>query len=97
MKKDEDAVLGGGPPTRRSDVVFRPVGSEWVVYDPENNEMHVLNLTSALVWEMCRGDTSPEEMATLLAELLTDAPGPDVLRMHVTDALAAFTERGLLR
>ena len=43
-------------PVARDDVVFRRVGEDWVLFDPESQRIHVLNLTAALVWSFCTGD-----------------------------------------
>ena len=91
-----EASTDASTPRVRADVVFRTVGTDWVAYDPAANEMHVLNLTSALIWELCDGDTTVSRIVELLGEVLENAPAPAELRVHVDEALAAFAERGLL-
>ncbi len=83
-----------GQPRAREDVLFRQVDDEWVVFDPAANELHVLNLSAAIVWSHCTGDRTPEEIAGKLQE----AYGLESERAltDVRVALARFDEAGLL-
>lgn len=53
-------------PKAREDVVFRPLADEWVLFDPRRHLLHVLNLTAALVWSHCDGETSVEALVEAL-------------------------------
>lgn len=84
-------------PRARDDVVFRAVGPEWVLYDPETRQLHVLNLTAALVWSHCDGSHGVEEMVVAVAEAFPDAPPAGGVRADVVQALETFAREGLLR
>lgn len=84
------------PVRTREGLIFRPVGSEWVVYDPAADELHALNVTSALIWEMCDGETSVEAMAEAIHDLLEGAPPVPEVVPQVRDALATLRTKGLL-
>jgi hypothetical protein len=84
-------------PRAREDVVFRAVGDEWVLYDPETRQLHVLNLTAALVWTHCDGDHAVDDMVQAVAGAFPDAPGADGVRDDVRDTLGTFADEGLLR
>ena len=84
-------------PKARDDVVFRPLGREWVLYDPGSRKVHVLNATAALVWELCDGEHDAVAMARALRQTVADPPDDDTVREDVADALATFRDEGLLR
>lgn len=44
-------------------------GEGWTVYEPETDSLHVLNDTARAIWELCDGQTTPEEMADAVAQL----------------------------
>lgn len=83
-----------GHPQAREDVLFRQVDDEWVVFDPTANELHVLNLSAALIWIHCTGEHSPVE----IAEALREAYGIEAQQAaaDVGAALDRFREAGLL-
>jgi len=83
-----------GHPQARADVLFRQVDDEWVVFDPAANELHVLNLSAALIWSHCTGEHSPQQ----IAEALRDAYGleREQAAADVGAALERFREAGLL-
>lgn len=83
-------------PRGRQDVVFRPLVDEWVLYDPETRQLHVLNHTAALVWSLCDGALDEAGMVQALGDLLPDAPPEPVLRDHVRETLDTFLREGLL-
>jgi hypothetical protein len=56
-----------GYPQRSTAVHVEQLGQELAIYDWERKEVHALNATAARVWQLCDGQTSPDQMATLLA------------------------------
>ena len=83
-----------GHPRARDDVMFRQVDDEWVVFDPASNDLHVLNLSAALIWSHLTGDVSAEAIAAAVQE----AFGIEVERAEadVIAALEGFRSAGLL-
>ena len=55
-------------PKARPDLVFRRVGEEWVLFDPERQVVHVLNLSAALVWSLCMEGADEGQIRAELAE-----------------------------
>lgn len=82
----------GWCPLIRDDVVFRRVGEDWVLFDPQGQQIHVLNLTAALVWSFCTGDQSPASIEAQVRE----AFGVAVDDPKVAEALQDFLDAGLL-
>ncbi len=85
-----------GHPRVRDDAVFRSLGTEWVVYDPRTQLLHVLNTTAALVWSSCDGSRSPEDIARELTEVLSEAPSGDLVLEEVRETIDGFRGQGLL-
>jgi hypothetical protein len=78
-------------PRTRTDLVFRRVGPDWVVFDPSTQQIHVLNLTAALVWTHCTGEHTVAEIEGVVSNAFTEAADPGVVAV-----LGEFREEGLL-
>jgi PqqD family protein of HPr-rel-A system len=65
-----------------------------VVYDPKTGEVHYLNATAALVFQLCDGSGSVQEIAGDLAEAF-GLPGEEVAE-QVEALVASLREAGLL-
>lgn len=83
-------------PRARDDLVFRPLGREWVLYDPESGKLHLLNAAAAVVWGLLDGEHDTDALARALAETLSDPPDRDAVVADVEEALRTFEEEGLL-
>lgn len=86
----------GKPPRAREEVVFRPLSREWVLYDPATSRLHVLNVTAALVWQLCDGETSLDRMVEEVSRVLDAPPEPERVRADVQEVLGRFEREGLL-
>ena len=91
MNQDRSAL-----PRGREDVVLRQLDEDWVLYDPVTNQLHIINVPAALIWEHCDGDTTFEQICGELAKAFEDDPPTASVAQGVTDALATFSEKGLL-
>ena len=83
-------------PEARDDVVFRTLADEWVLYDPKTNQVHVLNLSAALVWSSCDGKRTVPEIVQDVAASFPDKPSPDSVADDVVTAIQQFVQEGLL-
>ena len=83
-------------PKAREDVVFRPLADEWVLFDPRRHLLHVLNLTAALVWSYCDGETSMEALVEEVESAFTDPPPRSDVARDVDEALQRFRTEELL-
>jgi len=80
-------------PRARNDVVFRRVSEEWLLFDPERQDIHVLNLPSALVWSLCSGELAVSEIHREVEE----AYGEEVPEGQIREVLERFRDADLLR
>jgi len=83
-------------PKAREDVVFRPLAEEWVLFDPRRHLLHVLNLTAALVWSHCDGETSVDDLLETIESAFKDPPPRGDLVRDVEQALERFQGEELL-
>lgn len=83
-------------PRGREDVVFRQLADDWVLFDPKANQIHVLNLSAALVWTACTGEASFDQIVEEVAGSYPDAPTERQVKEDVDNALARFSSEGLI-
>ena len=84
-------------PRGRSDVIFRQVGEEWLLFDPISGDIHVLNHTASLVWAQCDGATPAGHIAAAMREAFgQEAPPTAEVQVLVMTTLKEFQELGLL-
>lgn len=83
-------------PRGRDDVVFRQLADDWVLFDPKANQIHVLNLSAALVWTACSGDLSVDGIVDEVVQSYGESPDPAVVKGDVLGALDRFASEGLL-
>ncbi len=83
-------------PKARGDVLLRPMGKEWVLYDPKTRQVHILNVSAALTWSALDGTTPVEAIADEVASEMREAPAVEVVLADVRAAVARFREEGLL-
>jgi PqqD family protein of HPr-rel-A system len=82
-------------PLRKEGVLSRKLGDEWMLYDPGNGKVHIINATAESVWELCDGGHDHDDIAKHLRD---DYQVPDgaVLRKDVDDVIQEFADKGLL-
>ena len=47
---------------------IRKVGDEWLVHDPNNDKLHVLNPTAGKILELCDGTRTAADIVTILRD-----------------------------
>jgi PqqD family protein of HPr-rel-A system len=83
-----------GRPVRRKDVWLRNTKDEIAVYNPGTGDVHLLNETALAIWDLCDGETKPEEMMTAICEV-TSLP-PEVVAEDVERILLEFDHAELI-
>lgn len=71
-------------PKRAAGIASRRIGEETVLVSPKTGKVFVLNETGSLIWEMCDGKRSVDELAAYLAAdfgILPEQAGADVLEL----------------
>lgn len=81
-------------PVKRGELIQSKTAEGWTVYDEKTDSLHLLNATAKAIWELCDGQTNPEEMAAAIAEL-TGADLDDI-RGEVAQTLLRLSDLSLI-
>ena len=73
----------------------RKVGDEWILYDPENESVHVINSTAEFVWRLCDGSNTLGDIEKQMHESFQVPEGSDV-KKALHEIVQRFTKLGLL-
>lgn len=74
------------PRARQDGLVIRELADETLVYDLERHKAHCLNRTAALIWRHCDGQTSVDEMTSMLDKELDGSVDREVM-LYAVDRL----------
>ncbi len=89
------AVRQDSTPKAKEGVVALGADDDVVLYDPEDDRVHLLNITAAAIYELCDGENTVEEITRLASdEMLYSTPG---LANDVIQLCTSLMEEGLLR
>lgn len=80
---------------RHPDVTVKELGNETLLYAPGGQAIHVLNATAYLIWQLCDGKHTLEEMEQALREAFAVPDSHDV-RQDVEQTLAELARKGLI-
>jgi PqqD family protein of HPr-rel-A system len=83
-------------PVRKDGVMARKLGDECLLYDPATGALHVLNASGHMVWEMCDGAHTPEDMEAAMRDLYEVGQDADV-RRDVEQVLTSLRDKDLLK
>ena len=69
-------------PERAPDIEVREVTDGYVAYDPARDRLHFLNITAAMLLEMCDGKLTASELPRLIAAAyeLAEPPTAEIER-----------------
>jgi hypothetical protein len=78
---------------QREDLEVNESADGLVVYDPDRERVHHLNRSASLVFELCTGENTDDQIADLVAKAFgLDEPPAD----EVEQCLASLTHEGLV-
>jgi coenzyme PQQ synthesis protein D (PqqD) len=91
-------MLGSSPPVpgkprRLESLEVNEADDGLVVYDPARDQVHHLNPSAAVIFDLCDGSRSVEDIAAVLADVYA-LPGPPVAEARA--GLEELIERGLV-
>jgi len=86
------ASKNSNPKGRENDIVVQELKGEVLLYDLNNNKAYCLNETSAIIWNLCDGNSSVSEITSQLSKQLKQPIADDLVYL----ALNQFKEDNLL-
>jgi PqqD family protein of HPr-rel-A system len=90
-----DVSVTSGKPVRKQSVLRGTKGDETVLYNEESGAIHVLNPTALLIWNLCDGEHSLEDIEKAIrAEFSVGAEHP--VSEDIQEVLENFSKEGLL-
>jgi len=82
-------------PLRKKSVLCKRMGQETVLYAKETEAIHVLNPTALLVWDLCDGEHSVEDMEKAIRnEFSVSEEG--TISQDIQGVIDRFFKEGLL-
>lgn len=82
------------PQARTHEIVERVVDASLLVYDLELQRVHILNQTAALIWRLCDGYRSTDDIAAVVAARFPE--DQSVAERDVTELVQAMVDEQLL-
>ncbi|MDG6025390.1 MAG: PqqD family protein [Candidatus Brocadia sp.] len=82
-------------PIRKPGIMVQDMGRETLLYSAEGKAIHVLNPTAKLIWELCDGKHSIEEMEQVIRAGFSISDNHNVAG-DIRHTLEVFTEKGVV-
>ena len=82
--------------SKRGDIVFRRIGDEMVLYNPEAKFVHMINATAALIWELCDGTHSLDQIEEVIRSQFELDVKDDICN-DIREIAEEFEKLGLLK
>ena len=83
-------------PLRKDGILTRKMGDEWMLYDSEKGDIHVINSTAEFVWRMCDGSHSIEQIKLQTQETY-DVPDGVTINEDIEAIIKNFGDLGVLQ
>ena len=83
-------------PLRKDGILTRRIGEEWMLYDSEKGDIHVINSTAELVWRLCDGSHKISEIQRQVQETFDVPDGVDIIQ-DINGIIEKFCDLGVLR
>jgi hypothetical protein len=87
-------TVRSGLPARKDGVWLREALGESVLFDPSSERVHLVNHSALAIWNLCDGETTPEEMIDAIVHI-SDLPD-EVVAEDVGRILREFDDAGLI-
>ena len=81
-------------PRQKADYRLEALDDELLLYHPSDTKIMYCNQTASLVWLLCNGERSGQEIVTLLSNAYPD--NAQTIAADVTAALQQFAEHGAI-
>jgi len=82
------------PKKKQKGVIIQDIGNEVVLRNVDEKTIHVLNTTARIIWELCDGEHTIEDMERQLRETFS-IPDNTNIRNDIVNTLNALSEKGM--
>ena len=82
-------------PLHKTNLILKDIGDEFLIYSAEHKEIHVINPTAQLIWNMCDGDHSLSDIEQEIRARFSIPPERDITG-DIQSTLNIFRTKGLL-
>lgn len=89
------SAVAGWTPSRREDIVCHRFERQALLYDPITDDVHVLNSTALIVWDLCDGQHDVADIVSALHTRFAGTTGRDV-SVDVRATLHLLEAKGLI-
>lgn len=83
------------PKRKQEGVIEQDIGNEVVLRNSDEKTIHVLNTTAKIIWELCDGEHTVEDIEHKLRERFSIPDNVNVLD-DILNTLNALSEKGML-
>jgi hypothetical protein len=83
-------------PVRKPGITVKDIGGETLLYSANEEAIHILNPTAQLIWELCDGEHTVEDMEQAIRANFSVAIEHDVTG-DIRRTLEVFAGKGLLK
>ena len=82
-------------PVRKQGLIVQDIGHETLLYSAEGKVVHVLNPTAKLIWELCDGTHTADDMERKLRMNFSTAKEHNVVE-DIERTLDLFVSKGII-
>jgi hypothetical protein len=88
--------MGLTKPVRKLDISIKDLGGETLLFNTDEEAIHILNPTAQLIWKFCDGTHTVTDIEQAIRTNFSVPDGQDVAA-DIQRTLAVFTDKGLLQ
>ncbi|MCB0210703.1 MAG: PqqD family protein [Anaerolineae bacterium] len=88
-------MLFSRKPKRTPDYQLEQIDDELLLFHPSQTSILYCNATASLVWQLCDGQRTVQEIITLLQDAYPDAE--DTLAEDIQNSLDQFAQQGAIQ
>lgn len=82
-------------PVRKEGIFIQDIGRETLLYSDKEKLIHVLNPAAKLIWELCDGTHTVEDMESAIRESFSLSREHDVIG-DIQRTLEVFAQKGMI-
>ncbi len=82
-------------PVRKQCIFVQDIGREMLLYNAQEKVFHMLNPTAKIIWELCDGKHTIEDMERIIRAKFSFSNGHDVIK-DIQQILDVLANKGVL-